>query len=103
MLRLLQQSFGLHRGLDAVEHDADAGGQLFQKHQVRRSERVQRRQPQHRLELTLEYHREHHDAAGQSIEEYGIDRYGVGRHFGYQNAPHVCRTLTEKPLAQLDP
>ena len=36
LLRLLQQAFGLHRGLDGVEHDADAGGQLLEEGEVRR-------------------------------------------------------------------
>ena len=39
LLRLLQQPFGLHRRLDAVEHDADAGGELLEERQVRVGER----------------------------------------------------------------
>ena len=35
LLRLLQQAFGLHRRFDAVEHDADAGGELLQEGQMR--------------------------------------------------------------------
>ena len=35
LLRLLEQALGLHRGLDAVEHDADAGGELLEEGQVR--------------------------------------------------------------------
>ena len=35
LLRLLEQALGLHRRLDAVEHDADAGGQLLEEGQVR--------------------------------------------------------------------
>ena len=38
LLRLLEQALGLHRRLDAVEHDADAGGQLLEERQVRRGE-----------------------------------------------------------------
>ncbi len=34
LLRLLQQAFRLHGGLDAVEHDADAGRQLLKKRQM---------------------------------------------------------------------
>jgi hypothetical protein len=34
LLRLFQEAFGLHGGLDAVEHDADAGGQLFKKREL---------------------------------------------------------------------
>ncbi len=42
LLRLLQQAFGLHRGFDAVQHDADAGGQLLEERQVRGGEGAQR-------------------------------------------------------------
>ena len=31
LLRLLEQTLGLHRRLDAVEHDADAGGELLEE------------------------------------------------------------------------
>ena len=34
LLGLLEQAFGLHRGFDAVEHDADAGGELFEKREM---------------------------------------------------------------------
>ena len=44
LLRLLQQAFGLHRRLDRVQHDADAGGQLLEEGEVRRRELVQRGQ-----------------------------------------------------------
>ena len=43
LLRLLQQAFGLHRGFNAVEHDADAGGQLLEKRQMRGGEGAQAR------------------------------------------------------------
>ena len=32
LLRLLEQTFGLHRRFDGVEHDADAGGELLEEH-----------------------------------------------------------------------
>ena len=32
LLRLLEQPFGLHRRLDAVEHDADIGRELLEEH-----------------------------------------------------------------------
>ena len=34
LLRLLEQTFGLHRRFDGVEHDADAGGQLLEEHRL---------------------------------------------------------------------
>ena len=57
LLRLLEQALGLHGGLDAVEHDADRGGELFQERQVRRGEGGERRQLDDRLDLVLEQHR----------------------------------------------
>ena len=39
LLRLLQQAFGLHRGLDRVEHDADAVGELLEEGHLRGRER----------------------------------------------------------------
>ena len=42
LLRLLEQPFGLHRGLNAVQHDSDAGGQLFQEGQVRSGKGTER-------------------------------------------------------------
>ena len=69
LLRLLQQAFGLHRRLDRVEHDADAGGQLLEEGEVRGRELVQRGQAEHRLDLALEDHREDDDVARQRVEE----------------------------------
>jgi hypothetical protein len=31
LLRLLQQALGLHRGLDAIQHDADAACELLEE------------------------------------------------------------------------
>ena len=36
LLRLLEQAFGLHRGFDAVDQDADIRRELFEKRQVHR-------------------------------------------------------------------
>ncbi len=43
LLRLLQQAFGLHGGFNAVEHDADAGGELLEEGQVRGGEAARAR------------------------------------------------------------
>ena len=43
LLRLFEQAFSLHRGFNRVEHDADAGGELFEEREVRRGERAERR------------------------------------------------------------
>ena len=69
LLRLRQQPLGLHGGLDAVEHDADAAGELLEERQVRRIEVVQRGERDHRLDLILEHDREHEEAARHGVEQ----------------------------------
>ncbi len=68
LLRLLQQSFGLHRGFNAVQHDANAGGELLQKRQMRRSERVQRSQLDHGLDLVLKKDGQNDNVARNGLE-----------------------------------
>ena len=53
LLRLLQQAFGLHRGFNAVQHDADAGRELLEEGQVRSGEGAQRGQFDDRLHADL--------------------------------------------------
>ena len=48
LLRLLEQAFGLHRGLDAVDHDADVGGQLLEEHHLQRGELARARRARSR-------------------------------------------------------
>ena len=66
LLRLLQQALGLHRRLDAVQHDADAGGQLLEERHLQVGEGAERGQFDHRLDLALEQHRQHDDVASAS-------------------------------------
>ena len=103
LLRLLEQAFGLHRRLDRVQHDADAGGQLLEEGEVRGRELVQRGQAEHRLDLALEDHREDDDVARQRGEEDPADRHGVRRHVGDQHALPVARDLADEAFAELHP
>ena len=48
LLRLFQQAFGLHRGLDRVEHDADRVGELFEEGHLRGRERARPRKARSR-------------------------------------------------------
>ena len=73
LLRLLQQAFGLHRGFNAVEHDADAGGQLLQEGQMRSGEGAQRGQLDDCLHPILKEHRQHDHVARNSLEQSGAD------------------------------
>ena len=74
LLRLLQELLGLHRRLDAVEHDAEVGGELLEEAQVRRREVLERGQLHHGLDLALEQDREDGDAARQGVEEHRAAR-----------------------------
>ena len=68
LLRLLQQAFRLHRGLNAVQHDADAGSQLLQKRQMRCREDAERSQLDHRFHAILEKNRQHDHVARHRLE-----------------------------------
>ena len=74
LLRLLQQSFRLHGGFDTVEHDADAGGQLFEKGQMRSCEIAQRGQFDDRLYAILEKHGQHDNVSRNGIEQARTNR-----------------------------
>ena len=68
LLRLLQQAFGLHRGLNTVQHDTDAGCQLFKEGEMRRREDAQRRQLDHGLHPIFEQNRQHDDVPRYRLE-----------------------------------
>ena len=103
LLRLLEQSLGLHRRLDAVDHDADVGGQLLQEHHLQRGELAQRCELDHRLDLAFEQHREHHGIARRRLEQRRADRNDALGHLAYQNAALIGRTLANQPFAERNP
>ena len=72
-LRLLEQLLGPHVGRDRVEHDADALGQLLQEGEPDLVELVEGGELEHRLDLALEQHRQHHDAPGRRLAQAGAD------------------------------
>ena len=69
LLRLLQQAFGLHGGLNAVEHDADAGGELLEEGQVRSGEVAERGQLDDGFHAIFEKHRQHDHVARHGLEQ----------------------------------
>ncbi len=62
-LRLGQQVFGAHIGLNRVEHDADRFRQLVEQGLVRRIEAFEGRQFEHALGLAFKDQRQDHDRA----------------------------------------
>ena len=69
LLRLLQQVLGAHRRFDRVEHDADRLRELFEEGEVRRRERMQRRQLDDGARLALEQHRQDDDVVAAARAE----------------------------------
>ena len=68
LLRLLQQAFGLHGGLDAVQHDADARGELFEESQMRGGENAERRQFDDRLHAVFKKNGQNDNVSGNGLE-----------------------------------
>ncbi len=99
LLRLLQQAFRLHGGLDTVEHDADAGGQLLEERQMRGRERAQRGQLDDRLDAIFEQDRQHDNVSRHGLKQPRADRHGVARHLRNQHAPFFGRALPDQALA----
>ena len=100
LLRLLEQPFGLHRRLDAVEHDADAGGQLLQEGGLQRGEGADGGELDHGLDLALEQDRQHDDVVRRDLEQGGADRDGARRHLGDQHTPPVGGTLADQSFPE---
>ena len=68
-LRLLEQVLGAHVGLDRVEHDADALGQLIEERLVRRVESLERGQLEHALDLPFEDDGQHDDVLRRRVAQ----------------------------------
>ena len=102
-LRLLEQVLRAHVGLDRVEHDADALGQLVEERLVRRVEALERRQLQHALDLALEDDRQDDDVLRRRRRR-GRTRCGcspAGRwSAGFSVSPGA---LADQPFAQGEP
>ncbi len=101
LLRLLQQTFGLHRRLDTVEHDTDAVSELFEKGQLRSRERTDRRELDDGLDLVLEQDRKHHKILRPDAQQRRIDRNRIGRDVRDQPLTFVHGALPDQALAKL--
>ena len=108
LLRLLQQVFRPHRGFDRVEHDADRLRELFEERQVRRRERMQRREFDDRARLAFEQHRQHDDVGGprpprleRMRNSLRVAGPGIGlRHVAEQDALLLERALADEAFAE---
>jgi hypothetical protein len=73
LLRLLEQTFGLHRSFNAVQHNADAGSELLQKSQMGSGEGVQGRQFDHRFYPIFEEYRKNNDISRNRLKQTGAN------------------------------
>lgn len=101
LLRLFQQPFGLHRGLDRVEHDADRVGELLEEGHLRRRKGADGGEFDHRLDLILEQHRKHHEILRHHPQQRRTDRGRVVRDVRHQPLALVHRALPDQPVAEL--
>ena len=102
LLRLLEQTFGLHRRFDRIQHDADGGRQLFEESDICRSvKRPSEASSMTALTWPSNRDRQHDGIARRRPEQAGADGHHVRRHLGDQHAPRVARALADEPLAEL--
>ena len=101
-LRLREQVLGPRVGLDRVDDDADALGQLIEERLVRRAEALERRELEHALDLAFEDDRQHEDVLRRRRAEPGEDRDVVERHVRQQDLLLLDRALADEALAQLE-
>ena len=99
-LRLLQQIFRARVGLDGVQHDADALGELIEEGVVRRVELVERGQLEDALHLALEQDRQDDQMLRRGFAEARDDLQVVGGHAIELDLAPVHRALADEPFAQ---
>ena len=99
LLRLLEQAFGLHRGFNTVQHDADAGCELLEECQVRSGECVQRSQFDDGFDAVFEEHGKDDDVARNRFEQARTNRNRFFRQVGNQHAALFCGHLSDQTFA----
>src|SRR5207248_8746949 len=100
LLRLLEQSFGLHRRFDTVEHDADIGRKLVEESELHFGEFTERSELDHWLNPTFKQHQQRHDVPWHGLEQCRSDRNGVWGHLADQHSPFVRGALPDQALAE---
>src|SRR3984885_7949087 len=85
LLGLLEQSFRLHGRLNAVENDANAGGELLEEREMRSGEDPQGGQLDDRLHAVLKEHGQNNHVAGNRQKQAGLNRQRAGRKIGNQH------------------
>src|SRR6185312_2748311 len=102
LLALLQQAFCLHRCLDTVQDDADAGRELFEEAEVRLVEVVQRGNGDDRLQVLLESDGENDDTPRQRLDQRGPDTNCVLWDVCNEDAAFLGGALANEAVAKFD-
>ena len=101
-LRLLEEPLRHRRGVDRVQHEADALRQLVQECLVGRAEGRERRQLDHGQHRSLERNREHDDVQRRRLAEARVDLDVVGRNVGQQDPLLLQGALADQSLADTE-
>jgi hypothetical protein len=99
-LGLFKQRLGEGVGLDRVEHESEALGQLIEERLVGRAETADRGQLHHRPDRPLEQDRQDDDVHRRAIAKTRVDPDVVAGDVGQQNALLFLRALSDQPLAE---
>ena len=101
-LRLGQQAFGPHVGLDRVDHDSDRFGQLVQEGLVGRVEALHRRQLDHAPDFPFEDDWQHQHIQRRHLGQPGRNPQAVRDRRDQQDFFLVVRALSDQALAEVD-
>src|SRR5665809_55743 len=88
--------FGLHRCCDTIEYDADAVGELLQKHDLQVGEGSDRRKFDDRPCLVLKQYRQHDDILRRCLNKRRSDQGRIRRQILYYERSLVGGALTSK-------
>ena len=99
-LGLLEQVLGEGVGLDRVEHQPDALGELVEECLVGRAEAAERGQLDDGADRALEEDRQHDDVQRRGLAEARVDRDVVARDVGEEDALLLLRALADEALAE---
>src|SRR5690348_11680838 len=102
LLRLLQQAFGLHRGFDGIENDADARGELLEERQVRCGECVESGEFDHGLDAVFKEHGQDDHILRHGGEKTRTNGRGAFRQIRNEYAALFSSALTDESFAQLE-
>jgi hypothetical protein len=99
LLRLREETLGLHCRFNAVQNDTDASSQLIKKRDLQVGESSKRSELNDGLDTALEQYGEHNDIFRHRREQSGSDRRDLFGELSDQQAARIDDALTEEALA----